>query len=196
MTHAPSENLDQPGPPPPSDQSLLCALRVAKDPVLLHEDSDDADHMWQMPRLIWVFAGCTCGFVGSVVGWLICDLPQEHSVVGITEVAIWTSPSMTKASSEHWGQSALLCSFTRAFSVHPQATHKNHFRNPYRTYFFGAYSNFYGTSENFSSIFRIFLIISMLFLYKKFVLKKEFAYLPWDVSGNNIYFFWPHNIRN
>ena len=41
-----------------SNQSLLCAQWIAKDPRFLHADSED----WQRaapPSLIWVFAGCT-----------------------------------------------------------------------------------------------------------------------------------------
>ena len=40
-------------------ESLLCARWVAKDPRFLHADSEDSDQTGQMPRLIWVFAGCT-----------------------------------------------------------------------------------------------------------------------------------------
>ena len=43
-----------------SDQSLLCAQWVAKDPSFLHADSEDSDQTGWMPRLIWVFAGRTC----------------------------------------------------------------------------------------------------------------------------------------
>ena len=50
-----------------SDQSLLCAQCVAKDPSFLHGDSDDSDQTGWMPRLIRVFAGCTCHFVGFVM---------------------------------------------------------------------------------------------------------------------------------
>ena len=39
-----------------SDQSSLCALWVAKDPRVLHADSEDSDPTGRMPRLIWVFA--------------------------------------------------------------------------------------------------------------------------------------------
>ena len=42
-----------------SDQSSLCAQWVAKDPSFLYADSEDSDQTGRMPRLIWVFAGCT-----------------------------------------------------------------------------------------------------------------------------------------
>ena len=42
-----------------SDQSSLCAQWVAKDPSFLNVGSEDSDQTRQMPRLIWVFAGCT-----------------------------------------------------------------------------------------------------------------------------------------
>ena len=54
-----------------SDQSLLCAKWVAKDPGFLHVGSKDSDQTGQMPSLIWVFAGCSCYLVGFVMSWLI-----------------------------------------------------------------------------------------------------------------------------
>ena len=54
-----------------SDQSSLCAQWVAKDPSFLHADSKDPDQTGRMPRLIWVFAGRTCHFVGFVMRRLI-----------------------------------------------------------------------------------------------------------------------------
>ena len=50
-----------------SDQSSLCTQWVAKDPSFLHADSKDSDQTGRMPRLIWVFAGRTCHFVGFVM---------------------------------------------------------------------------------------------------------------------------------
>ena len=57
----------------------LCAKRrlrsalawVAKDPSFLHADSEDSDQTGRMSRLIWVFAGRTCHFVGFVMRRLI-----------------------------------------------------------------------------------------------------------------------------
>ena len=40
-------------------ESLLCAQWVAKDPRFLHADSEYSDQTGRMPRLIWVFTGCT-----------------------------------------------------------------------------------------------------------------------------------------
>ena len=54
-------------------ESSLCAQWVAKDPSFLHVDSENSDQTGQMPRLIWVFAGCACHFVGFVMRWLICS---------------------------------------------------------------------------------------------------------------------------
>ena len=51
-----------------SDQSLW----VAKDTSFLPADSEDSDQTGWMPRLIWVFAGCTCHFVCFVMRWLKC----------------------------------------------------------------------------------------------------------------------------
>ena len=47
-------------------ESSLCAQWVAKDPSFLHVDSEDSDQTGRMPRLIWVFGGRTCHFVGFV----------------------------------------------------------------------------------------------------------------------------------
>ena len=51
--------------------SSLCAQWVAEDPSFLHADSEESDQTGRMPRLIWVFAGRTCHFVGFVMGWFI-----------------------------------------------------------------------------------------------------------------------------
>ena len=50
-----------------SDQSLLCALLVAKDPNLLQVDSEVIDQTGRMLKLIWVFAGHTGHFIGFVI---------------------------------------------------------------------------------------------------------------------------------
>ena len=46
--------------------SSLCAQWVAKDPSFFHADSEDSDQTGRMPRLIWIFTGRTCHFVGFV----------------------------------------------------------------------------------------------------------------------------------
>ena len=52
-------------------ESLLCAQWAAKDPSFLHEDSEDSDQTERIPRLISVFTGRTCHFVGFVMRRLI-----------------------------------------------------------------------------------------------------------------------------
>ena len=52
---------------PDWSESSLCAHWVAKDPMFLHAKSEDSDQTGQMPRLIWVFVGCTCHFVCFVM---------------------------------------------------------------------------------------------------------------------------------
>ena len=74
MTCAPSEDSDQPVASAQSDQSSLCAQWVAEDPMFLHVDSEDSDQTGRMPRLIWVFAGHTCHFVGFLMRLLIYTL--------------------------------------------------------------------------------------------------------------------------
>ena len=52
-------------------ESSMCAQYVVKDPSFLHADSEDSDQTGRMPRLIWVFTGRTCHFVGFVMRWLM-----------------------------------------------------------------------------------------------------------------------------
>ena len=54
-------------------ESSLCTLCIAKDPTFLLADSEVSDQTGRMPRLIWVFAECTCHFVGFVVLRLKCS---------------------------------------------------------------------------------------------------------------------------
>ena len=75
MTVRPA-NSHQPGHLPSLIRVFVCAQWVAKDPRFLHADSKDWSD-WQMPRLIWVFIGCTCHFVGFVMRRLKCFLEQE-----------------------------------------------------------------------------------------------------------------------
>ena len=55
-----------------SDQSSLCAQWVAKDTSFLNADSEDSVQTGRMSRLIGVFAGRTCHFVGFDTRRLIC----------------------------------------------------------------------------------------------------------------------------
>ena len=67
MTVRPAKTQISLGICPVWSESSLCALWVAKDPSFLHADSEDSDQTGRMPRLIWVFAGRTCHFVGFVM---------------------------------------------------------------------------------------------------------------------------------
>ena len=49
----------------------LCSQWVAKDLKFLHVDSEDSDQTGRIPRLVWVFAGCTGNTVGFVMRRLI-----------------------------------------------------------------------------------------------------------------------------
>ena len=51
--------------------SSLCTQWVVVDPRFLHAYSEDSDQTGWIPRLIWVFAGCTSHFVGFVMLQLI-----------------------------------------------------------------------------------------------------------------------------
>ena len=58
---------------PVRSESSLCAQWVDKDTSFLHPDNEDSDQTERMPRLICVFAGRTCHFVGCVVNRLIFE---------------------------------------------------------------------------------------------------------------------------
>ena len=62
-------------------ESLLCVQCVAKGPSFHHADGEDSDQTWRMPRLIWVFTGRTCHFVGFVMRRLIL----------VNNNGVWTS---------------------------------------------------------------------------------------------------------
>ena len=53
-------------------ESSLCAWWVSKDPSFLHANSEGSDQTGHMPRLIRIFAGRPCHFVGFVMRRLIC----------------------------------------------------------------------------------------------------------------------------
>ena len=63
----PAKTQLSPGIRPFWSEYSLCAQCVAKDPSFLHTDSEDSDQTGWMPRLIWVFDGCTGHFVGFVM---------------------------------------------------------------------------------------------------------------------------------
>ena len=86
---------------PQSDQSSLCTLWVAKDPSFLHADSKDSDQTGRMPRLIWVFAGCTYHFVGFVMRRLIFQKKEFKSQSIKFAVRSW------KRDAKHWRNSRL-----------------------------------------------------------------------------------------
>ena len=48
-------------------ESSLRTQWAAEDPRILHADREDSDQTGRMPRLIWVFDGRTCHFVGFIV---------------------------------------------------------------------------------------------------------------------------------
>ena len=80
MTCPPSKDSDQTGL---WSKSSLCTQWAAKDPMLLHVNGEDCNPIGRMPRLIWVFTGCTDHVVGFVVlrlkillissgSWFVC----------------------------------------------------------------------------------------------------------------------------
>ena len=88
MTVCPAKTEISLGLRPVWSESLLCAQWVAKDSRFLHADSEDSDQTGQIPRLIRVFAGHTCHFVGFVMRWLkywfkditVMLLPVHHQL--------------------------------------------------------------------------------------------------------------------
>ena len=59
MSMRPAKTKISLGIRPVWSESLLGAQWIAKDPSVLHADSEDSDQTGRMPRLIWVFAGRT-----------------------------------------------------------------------------------------------------------------------------------------
>ena len=70
MTARPAKTQISLGIRPVWSEPLLCTQWVTTDPNFLYADSEDSDWTGRMPRLIWVFAGNTCHFVGFVMLWL------------------------------------------------------------------------------------------------------------------------------
>ena len=62
-------------------ESSLCAQWVAKDLSFLHADSEDTDQSGRMPRLIRIFAGCRCHFVGFVMRRLIWGIVTQSGIL-------------------------------------------------------------------------------------------------------------------
>ena len=61
----PAKTLISLGIRPVWSESLLCAKWVAKGARFFLAHSEDSDQTGRMPRLIWVFAGCTVTFYAS-----------------------------------------------------------------------------------------------------------------------------------
>ena len=65
-------------------ESSLSAWRKLGSLATHCAHSEDSDHTGQMPRLIWLFAGHICLFVGFVVRWLVVwpgySLKQSHKL--------------------------------------------------------------------------------------------------------------------
>ena len=76
----------------------LCAQWVAKDLSFLHADSEHSDQTGRMPRLIWVFAGRICHFVGFVTMRLKLSIKQTM-VISNLEPFCWY---ISKATCTKW----------------------------------------------------------------------------------------------
>ena len=76
MVFVPSEDSDQPGHPP-SLISLRCLHEETLGSQLPIERTAKTDKTGQLPRLIWVFAGRKCHFVGFVTRGLINEMQQD-----------------------------------------------------------------------------------------------------------------------
>ena len=75
---------------PDWSESLLCTQRVAKDPSFVRVDSEDSDLTGQMPRLIWVYARCTCHFVGFVMRRFICCTAHPSKCQESIRISLFT----------------------------------------------------------------------------------------------------------
>ena len=63
---SPTKTRNSLGILPVWSESSLSAKWIAKDPMFFHAYSEDFEQNGRMPRLIWVFAGCKCHFVGFI----------------------------------------------------------------------------------------------------------------------------------
>ena len=61
-----------------SDQSLCCLHEESGSLATHWAHSEDCDQIGRVPRLIWVFAGCTDHFVDFVMRWLNYAPPLDH----------------------------------------------------------------------------------------------------------------------
>ena len=82
-----------------SDQSLLPTWRKLGSLATHWVHTKDSDQTGWMPRLIWVFAGCTSHFVGFVVRWLIWDRAWQN---------LQNDSRSSKDSDQQWHSSSLL----------------------------------------------------------------------------------------
>ena len=55
-------------------ESSLCTQWVFKDPNFLKANREDSNQTGRMSRLIWIFAGRTCHFVGFVMRRFVYEL--------------------------------------------------------------------------------------------------------------------------
>ena len=83
-----SEDSDQPGHPPKSDQSSLSAWRKLGSFATHWAHSKDSDQTVRMPRLIWVFAGHS-HFVGFVMRQLQCWQSYNNAVILALLCLVW-----------------------------------------------------------------------------------------------------------
>ena len=104
--------------------SSLCPLRIAKDLRLLRADSEDSDQTGRMPRLIWVFAGCTGHFVGFVMQGLKYETLFTWGDGWMTVHFYWCANSLDlslimrkHANNKDADQPAHLCSLISSFVV-------------------------------------------------------------------------------
>ena len=67
------------------DKTNKVSVRPAKTQISLGirhwAHSEDSDQTGQMPRLIWIFAGCICHFVGFLMLWIICQRNSSGHLV-------------------------------------------------------------------------------------------------------------------
>ena len=91
LAYVPSEDSDQPGHLP----SLIrvFTVRMKKAWVLSYPLSAQRRLWsdWADTRLIWVFTGCTCRFVGFVTMRLICVPSKSYLIKTINTVFIFTT---------------------------------------------------------------------------------------------------------
>ena len=137
MTVHPAKTQISLGICPVGSESLLSAWRNIGPLTTFWAHSENSDQTGQMPRLIWVFAGRICHFVGFVMWWLVYLMSRsmiklikwnvqlvktQRTACSVWPVSLlgaqWTAKDLKHADSYDPDQSARISRLIRVFAGH------------------------------------------------------------------------------